>query len=166
VIGKLVILLTPSTVIPSHSSVAVGVVMSVAVISHSSVRSGKGSASGVGPVVSSIITCCVWVLIFPVESVYVHVIVVDSVIGKLVTLLTPSTVTPSHSSVAVGVVMSVAVISHSSVRSGKGSASGVGPVESSITTSCVCVVKFPEESVYVHVIVVDAVIGKAVSLTH
>jgi hypothetical protein len=80
---------------------------------------------------------------FPVESVNVQVIVVDSVIGRVVSL-TPSIV-PSHSSVAVGIVNSV--ISHSSVRSGKGSTSATGPVVSSIITCCVCVVKFPAESV-------------------
>ena len=43
--------------------------------------------------------------------------------------------------------------------------STTGAIVSSITTSCVCVVKFPVESVNVQVIVVDSVIGRAVSLT-
>ena len=64
--------------------------------------------STTGAIVSSITTSCVCVLTFPVESVNVQVIVVDSVIGRVVSL-TPSRV-PSQLSVAVGAVNSV--ISH------------------------------------------------------
>ena len=64
--------------------------------------------STTGAIVSSITTSCVCVLTFPALSVNVQVIVVDSVIGRAVSL-TPLRV-PSQLSVAVGAVNSV--ISH------------------------------------------------------
>ena len=60
--------------------------------------------------------------VFPAESVYVQVIVVDSVIGKVVVVV--AIICPSQSSVAVGGVNDV--ISHWAVKSERNSVSNSG----------------------------------------
>ena len=70
---------------------------------------GNGPKSATGACVSSITTSCVCSLEFPDESVKVHVMVVDTVMGSVV-VVTP-VIIPSQLSVAVGAVSGV-VYSH------------------------------------------------------
>ena len=109
-------------------------------------------------VLSGQITSCVCVDVLPAVSVYVHLMVVLAVMGKVTS--GEAIICPSQLSVAVGAVKSAIVATgHPPVSVGKFDISGTGASVSPIITSCVCVVVLSASSVYVHVIVVFVVIG-------
>ena len=79
-----------AVMVPSQLPVAVGAVREV--ICEQSSNVGKSATIGTGSVVSAMVTCCVCVAVLSAPSVYVHVMVVSEVMGKLEMLLVTLTV--------------------------------------------------------------------------
>ena len=116
---------------PPQLSVAVGAVKLVT--SHCAVTSANVARSATGAVVSVITTSCVWVDVFPLLPVYVHVIVnVPNVLYTNGSDVVPLMITPAHPSVAVGITFTVTL--HSPVTSGRFDTTGAGTPVSWIIT--------------------------------
>ena len=128
VIGKTALLVAAIT--PEQLSVAVGTGTSISSKAHCEVKSGSTATSGTGLVASVIKAFCVCVSVFPLASVYVHVITVDVVIGN--TTLLVAAITPVQLSVAVGTKTSASRISHKAETSASVALFGIGVVMSSI----------------------------------
>ncbi len=139
VIGKVAVVIP--VIAPSQLSVAVG--GAIEVTSHCPVTFPKTATSSAGAVVSPMNTFWSWVVEFPAESVYVQVMVVLAVIGK-VAFVVP-VIAPSQLSVAVGGAPEVT--SHCPVASVSAAESAIGAVVSPMTIFWSWVVEFPAESI-------------------
>jgi hypothetical protein len=137
--GK-VVAVVPITV-PAQLSFASGAVKLE--ISHIPFKSGKDATAGIGAILSIRTTFCVCVAVLPAKSVYVHVIDVLDVIGRVV--LVVAVTTPAQLSVPVGGVNEV--IEQTPLMSAKVATSGTGAKSSPIFIICVCVEVFPFPSV-------------------
>ena len=91
-------------IFPEQLSEAVGGVKLATVVQRE-FTVGKLATLGTGAVKSLTETCCVWVDVFPFPSLYVQVIVVFELIGKLAELV--AVMVPAQLSVAVGAVKEV-----------------------------------------------------------
>ena len=121
--------------------------------------------AGTGAVLSAVmVTSCICVTVLPAASVYVHVMVVSDVMGKTSAgKLCVAMTSPEQLSIAVGRsrLRSASSDRHSLVSLDKVMKRAAGTSLSVMVTCCVCVAVLPDTSVYVHVMALPDMIGKA-----